>query len=314
MIVSPDKKGNIDGVVYSIIKDINSSIPLVPITILSDYEFNPELNKLDKYILFDFCEYGWDWDRKETHIFGANTNKFKDKFNGNEWHKFDEFVKNNPAIIYFKRELLIKDYLDSFLHDAIEPIEFPCFQPSYPIVTKEEFDKRPIEVFFSWGHSHEARRILHGEIFINAAKKGYGVVDNFTHFNESIRDYEKVWASIYSPYFARIDMPTLLNIQGQSKLSVSLPGAGVKCFRNAESPINSVMVMQEDDLVWSYDWIDGVNCIKIPKNGNAIETIEQALQRDDLYDIYVEGVKTCEKYMLNNYVKNYIEKTIEKYL
>lgn len=309
MIVSPDKKGNIDGVVYSIIKNIESCIPIIPVTILSDYEFNPELNNLGKYILLDYCEYGWDWDRSETHFFGKNTERFADKFAGEEWKKFDSFVKNKPPLFYCKRELL-KDGFDKDIY----PVEFPCFQASYPIVTKEEFDKRPIEVFFSWGHSHESRRILHGEIFINAAKKGYGVVDNFTHFNESIRDYEKIWASIYSPYFARIDMGTLLYIQGQSKLSVSLPGAGVKCFRHAESPINSIMVLQEDDLLWSYDWVDGVNCIKIPKGGNAIEVIEKALQRNDLYEIYLEGVKTCQKYMLDNYVENYIKKIIEKYL
>ena len=149
---------------------------------------------------------------------------------------------------------------------------------------------------------------------------------NFYHFEKAIAEYKRVWATIQVPHYARIPMEEVLKVNGKSKLSVSLPGAGIKCFRSSESPINSCMVMRDDPLCWSYAWFINQNCIKIPfdydfdvirgakDQWRGIETIEEALQNENLYDIYVEGVRTLEKYRLPNYISNYIEPTINKHL
>ena len=308
MIVSPDKSGRIDPVVYSFIKDIDSSVPLVPITRLENFEFNDALRTLSHYIILNFCEFdhNFDWERG-TPIFGKNIHQFDDKFSGYQWAKLNSFIAQTPPLLTFQRELLWRDRTDTVL-----PIEWPCFSQPYSVQTKSDFNDRRIEVFNFWGYSHDMRRQLHGDLFKNASKNNVGIVDNLYHLNNELKDNKKVWVSIYTPYYARISMSDILNFNGFSKLSLSLPGAGVKCFRHCESPVNSVMVMKEDDLAWSYEWIHGVNCIKF--TDNPIETIEKALLRDDLYDIYLEGLRTVDKYRVNNYITNYIKPNIEKVL
>jgi hypothetical protein len=322
MIISANKDGSIDGVVSAMLSDLDVSVDIVPIASYFNYEFNPELLKLGRWVLVDMCELGAnDWDRTDTHLFGINSYKFR-KAQTEEWIKFDDFVRSNPPLVYLKRELLRKD-----VGGNVYPIEFPCFHPSYPISSREEFEARPIDMFHYWGWSNESRRTFHGNVFVNAAKKGYTVIDNFYHFEQGLKDYaesKKVWATVCVPHFARIPMEQVLYINGLSKLSVSLPGAGVKCFRSAEAPINSIMVMQKDNLAWSYPW-DETNSMQVPigntmddirgLNGSPeIPVIEAALKRTDLHDIYRKGIENLENYRLDNYLSKYIKPTIEKHI
>lgn len=302
MIISSDKN-NIDHVVYNILKDIDSSIPLVPVTRLANYEFNDELLKLDKYILVNYNELDWNYDWKRgTPIFGKNAEQFRDKFPGDEWSKFIDFVNKNPPLLTFQRELLKTD-----VSDTIKSIEFPNFHPPIPIQTKEQYDARPISVFNFWGRSHESRVQLHGDIWKGASKFGYSVCDNIYHFPAFMQEEKgDKWVSLYMPHYSRVDIQNILGINGLSKLSISLPGAGIKCFRSTgESGVNSCIVMPHDELAWTYPFEDGINCIKfIP--GKEIETLQEALKMDKLYDIYCESVNTTNKYYQPDYISNYI--------
>lgn len=322
MTFSAHRNGQLDAPTYNLLKEISIDIPIVPLNNFSNYEFNDELYNLDKWVLADFLEMGAnDYDRQETLVFGYNSHKFK-KAQTEEWKKFDKFVREKPPILTLKREFLAKDSL----WRNIYPIDFPCFHSPQPIQTKEEFDARKIELFHFWGHSHEIRRATHGNIFVNSTKRGYGVIDNFYHIRQGINEYNRVWVTIQVPHYARIPMEQIIFINGNSKLSLSLPGAGAKCFRMAESPMNSIMVMEEDKMVYAHPWIHGFNCIKIPLSDDmdeirgvknqwrVIETIEAALQRDDLYQIYLRGVENCNKYLLENYVKNYLDHLIKQHL
>lgn len=322
MVISADRKGTLDQPTLNLLKEVKSEVPIVQINSFSGYEFDEKLYELDQWVLADFLELGAnDWNRQETLVWGYNSKKFP-KAQAVEWQKFDKFVQDKPPILTLKREFLAKDSL----WRNIYPIDFPCFHSPQPVQTKEEFDARKIEVFNFWGHSHESRRALQGNIFINSTKSGYGVADNFYHIEQAIKEYKRLWVTIQVPHYARIPMEQVIFINGNSKLSVSLPGAGAKCFRMAESPINSIMVMQEDKMQYAYPWIHGYNCIKIPLSDDpeeirglknqwqAIETIEAALQRNDLYDIYLRGVENCNKYMVDNYVKNYLEPLIKQHL
>lgn len=314
---------HLDAPTYNLLKEINTDIPIVQVNQFSDYQFNPALYDLDKYILADFLEYGANsFDFTTTHFWGKNSEKFK-LADSDEWRKFDQFVKDKEPTVYFKRELLSKDISAAA---NVYPIEFPCIFPIPAIQTQEEFNKRPIELLFVWGHSHELRRATQGNIFLNSSKSGYGVVDNFYHFEQATKEYKRIWATIQTPHYSRIPMEQVLFINGQSKLSLSLPGAGAKCFRMTESSINAVMVMREDGMEYSFPWIHGINCIKIPmaedfeevrgvKNTwKVIDTIEAALQRTDLYQIYANGVENCAKYSVERYCTEYLEPIIKKHL
>jgi hypothetical protein len=64
------------------------------------------------------------------------------------------------------------------------------------------------------------------------------------------------------------------------------------------------MVIHKNNFAWTYNW-DETNCILV-EPGKEIEGIEAALNNKDLYDIYLEGMKTVDKYRTENYINNYL--------
>ena len=98
--------------------------------------------------------------------------------------------------------------------------------------------------------------------------------------------------------------------QAQSKISVSMPGSGVKCFRSTESPVNAVPAMMEDDMAWSYPWLHGVNCVRLDRM-NLFGDLFNATQREDLHAIYIGAQETIELYRSRRYVAEYIIPNIQ---
>lgn len=308
MIILPDTTRT-DGSAHFLCQRIKTEFPILLLSRVEELNFNEEVLSLEgkKFVIIDFIENGWNWDREETLIVGQNTGRF---FKSEGWGRLNEFLGRNRAALYLKRELLAKDVAPNLL-----PIEYPNFQPRYETQSKEDFDNRKISVMYYWGRSHEARLMLHGEIWKNAAKKGYAVCDNLQHFNNFIAEEsnKNIWLSFWIPHYSRIGISQILNLNGCSKLSVSLPGAGIKCFRSTgESIVNSVMVMPEDNLAYSHPFIHNFNCIKFPidsvdgitKEWPVIEAIETALQNPNLYDIYLNSLLVADWYRVDNYVSH----------
>jgi hypothetical protein len=303
MIYVANAAGTTDGVMYNVLNRINTEIPIVLVTRPDDFKFNEDLRRLDKYILVDMVENGWNFDwARGTHFFGNNTEYFADLFPSEEWMKFENFVVGNQPIKYLKREMLKQDATDYY-----QPINYPCWSEIPTPQTREDFNSRPFEVFFNFGISHEYRKELHGEIWKKSGFYGYSVCDNYQQLNGFLahEGNSKKWLSIHAPHYYRLPIENVLQINGMAKISVSLPGAGRSCFRHAESPVNSVMLMRKDDMKWSYDWIDEVNCIKC-EEGEEIATMIEYLASYRLYDIYLQGVENCKNYCIDNYINKYL--------
>lgn len=310
-ILSAYKDGWIDPPVMKIMAHLqytDMEFTAVVVTKRNGYEFNPELEQIKgPWVLFDFIEYGWDWDQKETHLFGVNTDsKFSRHFTEPDWDLFCEWVLEHPPLIYFKRELLEKDvcYIGP---SKVLPIEYPCFNPIPEPQSFEDFCARPLDVSYLWGESHPDRVELHIEMYRKQDEYGYHLLDNAMHiegcFNDVPAGQRKVWLSQKVPHYARYAMEDILMIGMASKISVSMPGAGVKCFRHSESPINSVMAKMPDRLAWSYPWVLGVNCTEI----NPFYVLwKKTLQNRLLYTIYQNGVDNCRNYHIDNYIPNYV--------
>ncbi len=309
MIVSPDLNGNIDQVWYSLLKNVNSSVPIVIVTKLENYKFNPALYELDKYILVCGCEYGWNFplEKTGTHIWGQRFKHFDFGFHGEEWDKFDEFVGSRPPLIVFKREIM-----DGANPLNYYPINYPAWYELPPIQSREEFDSRKLLFNFIWGLSNERRKTIHGEIWQRAGEFGYVVCDNVANIGLFLEkeDNDKKVLTANVPWYARHPMDIIFGINQLSKISISVGGCGRHCFRDSESSMNSVMFRWEDGIKFSYPWVHNVNCIK-SEPGKELETIMAALNNPNLYDIYVGGVENCQNYVLANYVKNYIEPIIK---
>jgi hypothetical protein len=314
-MVSPAKSGYIDGVVNSMgFQNLNiSDISFVPVTFTHDYQFNEELLNMGKYILFDFVEYGWGWDMAETHFFGKNTRSFEGFSANTEWHKLCDFVKENPPLVYFKRELLKKDFNSV---PNVYPIEY-CWMGNDigGPVSFEAFCNKKIDLFYCFGISHEMRKSIYCNIFSNASDKlevltSIYDLESFFRFNNSGRP----WVTHHSPHYNRMDIHDLINIQSHSVLSLSPPGAGLKCFRHSESCLNSIMVLFEDDMQYTYDWEHGVNCFKIKTDvyTNYTKEFQQILSidKETLYNVYCNGVNNSKKYYLSTYLENYIKPVI----
>lgn len=306
MIITADKNEVCDSAYHSLIRHINSPIPIVMVSWAENFVFNDALLEIKDYVLICFCEYGWNHKLTESHIWGENSEKFPRYYN-KDWVTFDKWVKENPTKMLFKRELLKKD-----VSDTIKSIEYPCIIERRTQDTKEQFRSRRLSVFQYWGRSNEHRLRIHGEIWLHAYKKGFSVCDNIFYIPSFLEQEQgEKWATLWIPHWARMDVEKLMFCNGNSKLSLSWEGAGNKCFRSAEAPVNSVMVMHKNDLAWTFPW-DESNCI-LAEHGKEIEGIEDALNDEYLYNVYLEGVQNCDKYRLENYIPH-IEKIINSVL
>lgn len=319
-IQSPDDRGRIDGSVQSNILDHfpekgssvhDADVVIVPIAFFSDYKFNPKLWTISEigrpWVLIDFLEYEWCYfnEKTDTHLFGKNTEDCR-WLNPN-WYPFDEWVRNHPPILYFKRELLAKD-----ASDTVKPIEWACYLPDSPIQSEEEFNKRRLEVYFNWGYSNPSRPKLHGDIFHGMNTNGLGVISENSQFELFFKEHPhaRAWMSVFCPWYSRLPMGDVLFYQRNAKISVSLPGAGRKCFRSTEAPQETIMAMQADDLAWSRAWLDGINCIRL-RPGHEFEDLERATKRDDLYEIYRKSQETIAQYRTPFYTRDYVAPLIE---
>lgn len=303
-IITADKNGTTDSIYHSLNGKLQSKYPVVIVSWVENFVFNDALLELKDYILLCMCEYGYDFEIIDSHIWGVNSEKFTRYFN-NDWIKFDNWVKGNPPKLMLKRELLKKD-----VSPTVQPIEYPCVVNEFPIQSVREFNSRPVNVFQYWGRSNEERLRIHSEIWLHSYIKGFQVCDNIYYINYYLKEEQgEKWITLWIPHYARVDIAELLKVNNISKLSLSWAGAGFKCFRTAEAPVNSIMVMHKNNFAWSFDW-DETNCILVePKK--EIEGIEKALQRVDLYEIYKRGTENAKKYMLSNYL-NHLEYLINK--
>lgn len=314
-ILSPCASGQIDGTIKNQILDrlpnlvdsvLAADAVVLPISFFANYQFNEALYKLKgkPLIVVDFLEYSTFWNGEETHLLGKNLQVAKNLFNKPEWMKLDGWLAANPPAMYFKRELLNRDRTD-----RVRPIEFLCYLDIPPVQSRAEFDARPFEVFHCWGYSHHTRPQLHAWIFEEGmARRGLGVISDWSHAYPYMQSPQKrTWVSIYSPHYVRKPIAEMLWWHERSKIMVSLPGAGYKCFRSAEV-VNSVhALMGENDIAWSYPWEHGVNAIhlKWSLQGSVlweVTTFEMHL----LYDIYVAGQETLRKYQPENYIRDYL--------
>lgn len=317
-VLSPDAHGQIDGTIaanlLSGFPDQSSSrhdcdVILVPISRFADFQFNPALKEIDKpWVLIDYLEYEWlyAFAVQGTHLLGKNTRDCR--WLSPAWWDFCDFVKDRPPVMYFKRELLATD-----VSERVKPIDWPCYMPSTPFQSEEQFNERPIEVFFSWGFSHPSRPRLHAQIFEAMTTHGIGVISETDQFDGYFKGpCARTWASIFSPWYTRKPISDIAWYQMRSKLSVSLPGCGKKCFRHAEAPVGTIMALNHDDLAWSFPWTHGDNCIRT-SNVAAYQRfvdLDEATKRSDLYKIYVRSQETIELYRTKPYVQNYVIPTI----
>jgi hypothetical protein len=281
MVISPDLKAQIDG---SVQKHILAHLPelpidLVPVSWFPTFKF--VLPQTTRYVLIDFME---------PHA------------PSEEYDKFWAWVKENPPILTFRRELDKRS-----VSPVVKPIEWACYLTPPERSEHAQYDARPIDVLFLWGYSHAQRPKLHGDIFREGLTKyGINVIDQWDKWNG-----KKCWLTIYAPYWKRIPMPEIIGLMQQAKITVAMPGNGKKTFRHAEC-VGTLMAMQRDSLAWAYPW-DDTNSIGLVQEMDFYSLLK-ATERTDLYDIYNSCCVNMSKYSAETYTRDYVLKAIESVL
>lgn len=303
-IVVADRRGHTDGSAARFLEQVQSPVPIVLMSRTQNFRFNDELDRLDRYILIDYSEYGWDWSLPEsgTHIWGKNTSEFPQFADSEHYKRFDDFVAAKPPLLTFKRELLKRDVTETLI-----PIDYPSWYQVPPVQDKEKYLGREIVGMFFWGRSHEARLQLHADIWRQASTRGYSVCDNLYYFEKFFMEEKgEKWVSLWIPHYGRVDITNILSINELSLTSLALPGAGLKTFRHVESSFNSAMAKYKDELAWAYQWIGGENCIEC-EEGKEVAAVYDAIESENqLYEIYRNGVENCSRYEVRRYVAEYI--------
>jgi hypothetical protein len=228
-----------------------------------------------------------------------------------QWHEAHNWLAHSPSALYFKRELQKQD-----MSPAVQPIEWPCTHAAWEIEPKDRFDVRPFQVFYNWGYSNALRPRLAGEIYGLMAEGKIEVISSFDHIDAKAHEPQPKWISIHSPHTHRTHIDMILRRQAQSKMSVSMPGSGVKCFRSQEAPLHTVPVMVWDGTAWSYPWIGGENCLCIDPAWpiSMAEQLWQYSQESNLHNIYVAAQENLDRYRTHRYIHEYILPAIQRCL
>jgi len=266
------------------------------------------LIKHKPFVIFDYVEYGWD--KSPAHIFGINTLEYSELFGNKEYIKLGSVVKEANVKCYFKRELH-KNIKSSF---PLFPIEYTSQDyDTSKIDTLQQYSERPIDIFFNWGWSNPSRPALHGAFYQFAESIGLNVISNPNDFYDAKR-YEPnrpLILTTFTPHYHRMALEDVFKLQSQSKISISLNGCGVKCFRHSEASVNSLMAIQENKLEWTYEW-GNENAIVLPHDSElAIKKLIRMLQNvNHLYEKYLKGIETNNLYKTENYI-NELRRRIE---
>ena len=318
-IISADAGGSIDATLRQNLlihlpnqtSLLGADAVIVVVSYFEDFHFNELLYSIDKpVILVDMLEYFGFALEGFTYLLGegdlpCNLSAYP------QWQKLSDWVASHPPILYFKRELL-----QQHRTERVIPIEWPCVLPAWEIESKAAFDRRPFEVFYSWGYSNALRPRLAGEIYDLMADGKIEVVSSFDHIDAKINEPQRKWISIHTPHTHRVHINDIMRRQAQSKMSVSLPGSGRCCFRSTEVAVHTVPVMLDDGHAWSHPWVDGLNCLKI--HDKSVESMALQLFYDaevsSLHDLYVEAQRTIECYRTEPYIRDYIMPAIQKVL
>lgn len=290
----------------------DADVVIVPVSHHADFQFNEELRRITKpVVLMDFMEYFGYARNGDSHVLGVSTLPIN-LASSREWVKLHQWVTQNPPALYFKRELFQRDVTDKVL-----PIEWPCTLPAWEIESEQAFNARPFQVFYNWGYSNALRPRLAGEIYQLMSQGKIEVISSFEHIDAKIHEPQPKWISIHSPHTHRTHINDILRRQAQSKMSVSLPGSGVKCFRSVEAPVHTIPVMVSDFMAWSFPWNHRSNCVKLRDINPSIPMAEQllcAVNMEDLYPIYVAAQETIDKYRTHRYISEYVLPAIQKIL
>ena len=99
----------------------------------------------------------------------------------------------------------------------------------------------------------------------------------------------------------------------QSKITISMPGCGVKCFRHGENCQDAIMAFPIDSLAWSYPWTEQ-NSIRFIPFGAFAGSIHRSIENSNLYELYCAATENGRNYRPETYLRRWVLANIERNL
>jgi len=292
---------------------------IVPVFHSKEYFLNTELAaRIDRskkpIAFFDYNELGWWVNDLYDHIFGINTIQGT-QFGENEllvpYEYLSEWMRSmflaKRVVAYFKRELH-KTTREKYPDKNIYPIDWVNHIVWDTIDTEQEYNARPIEILFIFGQSHPQRMSFVSSVISFAQVYEWGICTDPSDI-EHIPG--KKVAMFHRGHWNRLSQQEMYNLQSQAKITVSMPGYGVKCFRDAEAPVNSLLAIMKTDIVRMIDW--SVAGAVMMVQGKMFSQLENALSNSaELYSRYLSCVKQSENSKPNKIWYDYILPKLSK--
>ena len=155
--------------------------------------------------------------------------------------------------------------------------------------------------------------MVQGEIFQLAAKMGFDVLTQFNFVEPAIRDNQssKKWLAVFAPHYARLDVNEVQPIIRKSKVTIVMPGCGIKTFRHGESCGDAIMATPYNNLAWSYPWISGENCLDLSDLQELHASLRDAVK---LCNIYRSAMENARNYRIDTYLRRWVVGNILQHL
>lgn len=279
-----------------------SSAVFVVIQCQDSFRFDPEIFRAVEQsklpiVIFDYsegCLAAAEYERLKTALASAN------------------------VVGWFLRDYKVSDH---FTGCPVWPLEFTtrrftAYDKPEPL---EVYKRRPIDLLLMWGYSSIDRVRLHGALMTQFSRfrAGTAPAQTLEDAEWAISHDGCSMALIYTPHYRRMPLDKMMWLQSQAKITISLFGNGMKCFRSTEAGYNSVGAHQApESLLWAYPWIDQHNCIALPNLAGTrsldIDAAVEALyywsvvDHGALYTLYEHSHENNQKYVADVYARDYI--------
>ncbi len=213
-------------------------------------------------------------------------------------------------------------------------------QKDYPIHTKQEFDNRPIDIFM-FGNLNNIPARMRFIDFLNDKFSDFNIITNKNDLKKLKSKNNIVILDRITNKHNNMAISEALDIGYKSKLCVSLEGTNPKCMRHLEVSKNAIMLKDGLDMKWTYPWIHGDNCLILPyiqKYTSKYDEMHKEIEEDrkyefpmidiensklmldkylndeNLYTIYLNGLKNYNNYTLPKYYTDYLIPLLKKYI
>lgn len=267
-------------------------------------------------VVLDFSETGYSDSWNNSHLLGFQPEHGRELKSKTEYDRLNSWLSRQNVVTYFKRELT-PDIR------ALEKVPFPI----YPVdllaqyftpdsYNKDHWMSRLGGVFHLYGHSHQDRKILHGEL----QARWDHTINSLGAMSASITRGEKFHLLEQVEWFNRYPMDFVTASQSGCKLAVALPGFGVKTFRNSEVCQSGIPVVADLRMEFAVPWTKE-NSILLPTVDGRLDIpasvaiLERALQDPEaLYPVFEQATHASRQLHPDYFVEHFINQPILRHL